>query len=598
MDRKSIPAVIIVVLLTWVGMKLVDHAFPPRQVPVSTNEVVSLTNVTVTSTNQSLPGNVSVSGGPANFTINTNIPEQLLVISNQKARYTFTSRGGGLQFVELLDYPQAVSSVRSKSKGNTGVATLNTFDAPPVLASVGDPSLSGDNNFTLLPIPNGVRAQKTLSNGLTVTKDFVLGSNYLIKATIDIKNNSGTAVILSSPQWVVGTATPMSPQDSGFADSVMWYNGAKSGSVPQPYFATNTTKLGIFPRTPMTEFNSGSNSIQWVSAQNQFFSLATMFEPGVLPTNVLVRMIFLTPPSDEEIAASSRTVIHPQGLEAVIQYPSGPIPPGQETTLGFNIFAGPKVYRMLAGLADQFGNRIDLVMGFGIWGVISKGLLAMMNWLYYHVSVPYGFSIVLITVLIRTAIWPLTRASTRSMKRMQELQPQIKALQEKFKDDPQKLQQKTWEFYRKNKVNPLGGCLPMLLQIPLIFGFYGVLRNAIELRGAHFLWIGDLSQPDTIFSLPLLGHNFPINPMPLIMGVTQIWQASITPVSPGMDPAQQKMMRYMPLLMVYFFYNYSSGLALYWTVSNLITILQNKLTKTQPAGTAALVPAAAPAKRK
>ena len=133
------------------------------------------------------------------------------------------------------------------------------------------------------------------------------------------------------------------------------------------------------------------NKLEWISTQNQFFSLATMSDPGVLPTNLLVHMIFLTPPSAEEVEASRRTVLQPQGLEAVIEYPSGSILPGQESTLHFNIFAGPKVYKMLAGLADQFGNRIDLVMGFGIWGVISKGLLAMMNWLYYHVSVPTAF---------------------------------------------------------------------------------------------------------------------------------------------------------------------------------------------------------------
>ena len=135
-----------------------------------------------------------------------------------------------------------------------------------------------------------------------------------------------------------------------------------------------------------------------------------------------------------------------------------------------------------------------------------------MNWLHRSLGLHYGLIIILITVVIKLVFWPLTRASTRSMKRMQELQPQIKALQEKYKDDPQKLSQKQWEFYKKNKVNPLGGCLPMLLQIPVFFGFFGMLRSAIELRGAHFLWIGDLSQPDTIFILPFLGHHISHQP--------------------------------------------------------------------------------------
>jgi len=217
-----------------------------------------------------------------------------------------------------------------------------------------------------------------------------------------------------------------------------------------------------------------------------------------------------------------------------------------------------------------------------------------MNWLYDHVLPSYGWIIILITVVIKMIFWPLTRASTRSMKRMQALQPQLKALQAKYKDDPAKFSQKQWEFYKKNKVNPFGGCLPMLLQIPVFFGLLTMLRNAIELRGSPFLWISDLSQPDTLFVVSFLGRNLPINLMPLVMGGTQFWLMSLTPPSPGMDPAQQKMMRYMPLIFVLFLYNYSSGLALYWTVSNLLSVLQTKVTKTQPATVPATpVPAAA-----
>ncbi|MDB6022054.1 MAG: rane protein insertase, YidC/Oxa1 family, partial [Pedosphaera sp.] len=189
---------------------------------------------------------------------------------------------------------------------------------------------------------------------------------------------------------------------------------------------------------------------------------------------------------------------------------------------------------------------------------------------------------------IKLVFWPLTQASTRSAKRMQALQPQLKALQEKYKDDPQKFTAKQWEFYKKNKVNPLSGCLPMLIQIPVFIGFYGMLRTAIELRGAPFLWIGDLSKPDTVFSLFLpfhfLGFSdafFPINPMPLIMGITLLVQGQLAPMSPSMDPGQQKMMKYMPLMMLLFMYNLSSGLALYWTVNNMLTIVQTKLTRMQ-----------------
>jgi YidC/Oxa1 family membrane protein insertase len=151
-------------------------------------------------------------------------------------------------------------------------------------------------------------------------------------------------------------------------------------------------------------------------------------------------------------------------------------------------------------------------------------------------------------------------------------------LKEKYKDDPAKMNKKLMEFMKENKVSPLGGCLPMVLQMPVFIGFFYMIRSAIELRGAPFLWVGDLSKADTLFLIP--GLNFPFNLLPLLMGATMLWQSHLTPPSPGMDPMQQKMMRYMPLMFLVFLYNYSSGLALYWTVQNLLSIAQTKLTKT------------------
>jgi len=150
----------------------------------------------------------------------------------------------------------------------------------------------------------------------------------------------------------------------------------------------------------------------------------------------------------------------------------------------------------------------------------------------------------------------------------------------------QKFTQKQWELYRKHKVSPMSGCLPMVIQMPVFIGFFMMIRSAIELRGAHFLWITDLSKPDTLFMIP--GTHFPFNLLPLLMGGSMLWQSHLTPPSPGMDPAQQKIMRYMPLMFLVFLYGYSSGLALYWTVNNLLTVVQTKLTRmNQP-------PAAAP----
>jgi YidC/Oxa1 family membrane protein insertase len=247
-----------------------------------------------------------------------------------------------------------------------------------------------------------------------------------------------------------------------------------------------------------------------------------------------------------------------------------------------------------------------LAMNFGtgyisFWGVgtfFAKLLLSSMNWLHDIFKVGYGWAIVLITILLRVVFWPLTAASTRSMKRMQALAPEVKALKEKYKDDPQKFTQKQMELWKKNKVSPMGGCLPMMVQMPVFFGFLAMIRCAIELRGAHFLWVADLTKPDTLFLIP--GFNFPFNPLPLLMVGVMVWQAHLQPQSPGMDPSQQKMMRFMPLIMLLFLYNYSSGMALYMTVSTLLGILQMRLTKTNqpPAATVTVSPLTPLSKKK
>ena len=261
---------------------------------------------------------------------------------------------------------------------------------------------------------------------------------------------------------------------------------------------------------------------------------------------------------------------------------------------------------------DELIRQIHVMkkMGFGgFFGFCAKPLLLSMNSLHGALSLPYGWAIIVITIIIKIVFWPLTNASTKSMKRMAALQPQMKTLQEKYKGDPKKMNEKLMEFMKEHKVNPMGGCLPMLLQIPVFFGFYTMLQSAIELRGAQFLWACDLSKPDTIFVIPGLGFipffgiaglGLPLNPLPLLMGVTMLWQARLTPPSPGMDPVQQKIMKYMPLMFLVFLYNFSAGLTLYWTVQNLLTIAQMKLTKAKdPAAPAPKSPApAGPPKKK
>jgi YidC/Oxa1 family membrane protein insertase len=223
----------------------------------------------------------------------------------------------------------------------------------------------------------------------------------------------------------------------------------------------------------------------------------------------------------------------------------------------------------------------------GITGFFAQALLLALN--LVHMLIPsYGWAIVALTIFIKLIFWPLTGISTRSMKKMQALQPELQALKERYKDNQQQFAQKQLELFKKHGVNPASGCLPMLVQFPVFIGFFFMLRTAIELRGETFLWVNDLSQPDTIFTIPGLGFipffgvagvGLPINLLPLLMCATSLWMSSLTPVSPQMDPAQQKMMKFMPVFFVVFLYDYSSGLTLYWTVQNLLSVLQTKLTK-------------------
>jgi len=299
---------------------------------------------------------------------------------------------------------------------------------------------------------------------------------------------------------------------------------------------------------------------------------------------VVVRPITL--PQFSEVQQSQGAPL-PEGVQTALVYPSMTLTANSNVERQITFYAGPKEYRTLARIGDDFKNHADLVMNFGtgftsFWGIgtfFAKLLLAAMNALHDLMPVSYGWIIVLITVLLRLVFWPLTAASMRSAKKMQALAPQVNALRDKYKDDPQKFTQKQWELWRKNKVSPMSGCLPMLIQMPVFIGFFTMIRSAIELRGAHFLWVSDLSKADTLFVIP--GLNIPFNLLPLLMVGAMIWQSHLQPPSPGMDPAQQKMMRYMPLIFLLFLYGYSSGMALYMTVSTILGIVQMQLMKRQ-----------------
>src|ERR1051325_1493300 len=586
MDRTAI--IVIIVCFALMGLwtfVLLPKFNPPKPLPPGTTNALA---PTLAATNQATapPPPTAEAPAPQRGPIATkNVPEDLLTVTNGDGRYTFTSQGGGLKLTDLFRYPEPVSARRSKEPHTNRVATLNTFTLAPTLALLGSEAVQGDGVFNLTKTANGVRAEKALTNGLSIVKEFELSTNYLLNATVLFENHSSQPLALPPQDWVVGTATPMGPLDKGEAVGVLWYNGAKTEDASgATYFASGGCRQRVAP----LEYRAGASNVLWVAAHNQFFALAAM-----LPTNqpgqaLIVRRIDLPRLTGEDARLVAPNAPPPQGYEAALVHPALTLAPNQTVTNQVFFYAGPKEYQTLARISDRFNNNLDLVMNFGWAGFVSKALLLGMNWLHHALRVSYGWAIITITIIIKVVFWPLTQASTRSMKRMQALQPQMKAIQEKYKDDPVKMNRKVMEFMKENKVSPLGGCLPMVLQIPVFFGFYRMIQSAIELRGAPFLWVADLSKSDTLFIIPGLsfvpflgipGVGLPFNLLPLIMGVTMLWQARLTPPSPGMDPMQAKIMRSMPLMFMVFLYNFSAGLTLYWTVQNLLTITQTKLTR-------------------
>jgi len=308
----------------------------------------------------------------------------------------------------------------------------------------------------------------------------------------------------------------------------------------------------------LKEFDEGPINVQgsfdWVAYEG------TYFMTGILPA---ADQVFVTMNAQDELVSLDLL----SALES--------LNPGAESTYEYQLFYGPKKL----GVLNDAGNNLNKALNFGWFDVIARPMLYLLNW-FYAVVHNYGIAIILVTVLLKAIFWPITQKGLKSMKNMQKLQPKVVKLKEKYKDDPTRMNQEMMNLYKTYKVNPLGGCLPMVLQIPVFFALYKVLLQSIELRHAPFmLWINDLSAPDRLylgFDLPYLG-GLPV--LTLLMGASMFLQQKMTPTTA--DPTQQRIMMFLPLIFTVMFVNFASGLVLYWFVNNLLSILQQYLINRQ-----------------
>ena len=241
--------------------------------------------------------------------------------------------------------------------------------------------------------------------------------------------------------------------------------------------------------------------------------------------------------------------------------------PGQKKEISSKLYSGPQTKADLIKAAPG----LDLSVDYGMLTFICSPLFVVLSWIYKLVN-NWGGAIILLTVLIKTLFYPLSAASYKSMAQLRELAPRLQSMKEKFGDDKVKFQQAMLELYRTEKINPMGGCLPILIQIPVFISLYWVLMGAVELRHAPFFgWITDLSAPDTLFGI-LPVFNMPIGLLPIIMGISMIVQTKLNPAPT--DPMQAKLMMAMPIIFSVFFFYFPAGLVLYWVINNLLSILQ------------------------
>ncbi|VGO21189.1 membrane protein insertase YidC [Pontiella sulfatireligans] len=576
MNKKDLIPVILLALLIPAWM-FIDRTFIAPKYPAKTPAPVEQA-----ATEAPLAGNTEGVALPetaaeAATKVAQAIPEAVVVpdeevtgeLSNDIVKLTVTSLGGGIKTATLLEYP--------KFKGEPDPVVLD-FSGATALAYEGLAGIGDQESLNIKTLDDSKTAvfTKTWKGGTAFERTITLGNGYLLTIKDRFINSSPepwnipAIRILTGPMQNPPTIKAMKGVSILGVDSYAPIAGIN-------YWGRKLNKLFKEAGKPETldavPEGMSNMPVDWVAAKNKFFTQI------LSPTEPIATMALLCQRDPAEKG------ILPSEIRAALAFKPAAVNAGDALELDYTYFIGPKKYSTL----EAVGNNMQGVMEFETTGIFSfmnwlmeparRALLWTLN-LFYGIVRNYGIAIILLTLLVRILFWPLTHKSTESMRRMQEIQPEVKALQAKYgKANPQKLQQETMKLYKEKKVNPMGGCLPMVVQIPVFIALFTVLRNAIELRYAGFLWISDLSTAENLFAgqIPFVGS---LNILPLLMSASMVWQQKMTPtaVATPEQQQQQKMMTFMmPIMMLFFFYTMPSGLVLYWTTSNLLMIAQTGL---------------------
>lgn len=477
-----------------------------------------------------------------------------ITLENDLIRVTFSVNHGAIDNVVLKKY--------RKSQENEDPVIINDGSHMPALGIIAgkEDKRCFVSGFRVENLDDkSVIFKKTGKNGVEIIREYSIVPNdspkqdaYILKHTTRFKNNTQTDLHVNHVNFCLGSIATSPGDFSGEYLNFGYYDGDSVKFIKSRDFSASRGFFGLGKRD-RRDYISEKKPIIWGAIKNQFFT--TILTPSSRAIGYFTEPIEGTSNDPDSLD---------DGIAGEMIFKVGYITPGNEHALSMDFYAGPKDFTRL----DRMNAKQDLVMQFGFFGIISKLLLLIMMGIHSVVS-NWGVSIILLTVIVKLCLWPLTTAQVRASKKMAAIQEPLKQLREKYKNNPNKIQTETMRLFKQYRVNPAAGCLPIFIQIPILFALYYMLRSSSDLRFAHFLWIKDLSVADTVAHI----YGFPVNILPIIMGLTMMLQMQMTPM-PSADGSQKIMFKLMPIIFLFCCYSFPSGLVLYWTVQNVLTILQ------------------------
>ena len=562
MDRQAWIAITLCVLglIGWYAYTT-THLPPPAPVVAVPSPAATANNSPVAAASPSALASPVSGASPSLAESVPTFAEKSETLTNGDVEFHLTNRGGAITEAVLLNHT-----------GENGQRViLNASDRIPIGAIVEQPDATALPEFSIAKQVDGsVEFERKTPEGVNVRKRFFFlpptekKDNFVAEMDVDFRNDGVQPYNNAGYFITLGSTRPIHPKDMSSYTRLAWCVEGKANGIDVNWFPVqNYPLIGVQKREAKPFYREKVNNAEWAGMTNQFFT------DLITPLNAKAVELWARPFDIKQVEGPNLL-----GIEGAMGMPGFQIQPGQTASLRFQLYAGPKLYGRLAKLPHDEAE----IMNFGMWKLVSQFLLNFMNLIHGWVK-DYGVSIILLTACVKGVLWPLQNKANRSMRKMSALAPKMQELKEKYKDDPTRMNQEVMKLYKEHGVNPVGGCLPMMIQIPIFFGLFSMLGQAAELRNASFLWVHDLSQPDTVAHIP--GIGWPINILPLIMGATNLWLMRMTPKTG--DSTQQKVMMFMPLIFLFFCYNFAAALALYYTTQNLFTILQLYQNRRQPA---------------